>query len=125
MLGFTLIEAVVALAICSAMVVGLLGIRSTMMTQAREAGQVARANVLAGQLVGQWRLGEIDLPPGDRRSGVDAASGMRWELECQQQEVDPGVFLKCLVVRIYDQQRDAKELVAFDVWQSLEQKVRP
>lgn len=118
MWGFTLIEVVVALAICAAMLVSILAVRSQLIAQAQRAMQLSSANVLAGDLVASWQLGTLVIPMGERRTGTDDESRLHWQLVGDQEEIPPSGFLQRLSVRIYDQSPDVP-LVSLRAWKSL------
>lgn len=98
--GFTLIEAAAALAICSTAVVTLIGVRSRLVDQAMRASETATANVMAGELVARWRMGELTVSPGEQDSGANDDGSMRYLLTCDRMQVD-GTLLHRLKVQIF------------------------
>jgi len=116
--GFTLIEAVAALAICSAVVVALLAARGRLLRQAEHAERIATANVVAGRMAAQWQLGQLPVSIGERLGGHDDASAMRWELACKQAQTPDGAFLTRLDIDVYGQEQD-RPLVSLEAWRSL------
>ena len=117
--AFTLLEATMALALVASVLVAILLIRQRLMQQSRRAHVVAKANVLAGRLVAEWKNGSIYCDAGRERDGKDDATGYLWKLSCAQQEIEPGVFLKCLKVRVYADGMEEEPTVAFEAWQPL------
>lgn len=118
--AFTLIEVTAALAIIAATLVALVEVRGRLTRQAQHAARVAQANVLAGRLVAEWKNGRIQVEMGQQQKGEDGPTGLYWQLSGIQQEVDPGIFLKCLKVGIYADQETQNSIVSFDAWQPLQ-----
>lgn len=121
MIGFTLIEIVAALAVAGALIGGILLARQRLMRSAREAEVVAKANVLAGQVVADWRTGRMAIETNETKRDIDQNSGLRWRARCERDESGGGVFLKRLRVRVF---REANELrgqplVQLEAWEPL------
>jgi type II secretory pathway pseudopilin PulG len=115
--GFTLIEAVAAVAICATAVVALLGVRHRLTQDMVRAERLAEANVVAGDLAARWRLGQVRIDPHEQQSGQDERFGLRYELVCDPKEMDDGTFLNRLRVRVFGRQQD--ELVSLEVWRRM------
>ncbi len=117
--GFTLIEVTLALALAASVLVAILVIRGRLIRQSSRTQMVARANVLAGHLVGEWKNGHMPCDVGQEQQGKDSATGYRWQLNCNQQEVEAGIFLKCLRVKVYADPTEQEPTIAFEAWQPL------
>lgn len=125
--GFTLIEAVAALAICATALTGLLAVRHRLLRQAQQAAQVAQANVVAGELVGDWRSRQLVVEPGERVRGEDEGTGLAWQARCEQAQLTEGVFMHSLEVAVYPADADSrgdKPLVAIEAWQPIDGALR-
>lgn len=121
--AFTLIEVAVGLAIMSSAILSVLMLRNSLIKHSHHAKLVARANVLAGRLVGEWENGSISIEVGQRVEGKDETTGLYWGLVFSQQEFETQIFLKCLEVKIYIESNNQEPIVSFEAWLPLKQNV--
>jgi hypothetical protein len=119
-LSFTLIEVIAAVTLVSLLVVGLMEVRGRLIRQSQHASLVAKANVLGGYLVGAWTNESLKVDIGRDQEGIDSATNLFWQINCSRHEVEPGIFLKCLKVRIYAKANDQDAIVVFEAWKSFE-----
>ncbi len=117
--AFTLVEVAIGISLISLGLVTILVVRASLLRQSHHASMVAIANVVAGRLVGEWKNGTIPLDVDHEKEGTDQSTGFRWLLNCRQQEVEPGIFLNCLDVRVYADIKDQDPTVSFEAWQPL------
>jgi general secretion pathway protein I len=78
--GFTLVEVIVAIAILSVALTGLLAAIGNALRQTAQAGRMAEAGSLAQSLLA--RLGP-ELPLEERQQAGQFANGFRWRLNCE------------------------------------------
>jgi len=79
--GFTLVEVIVAIAILSVALTGLLAAIGNALRQTAQADRMAEAGSLAQSLLA--RLGP-ELPLGERQQAGQFANGFRWRLNCER-----------------------------------------
>jgi len=121
-IGFTLIEVVVALAIAGAMVSTIMVVRQRLMQSVQQAERVSQANVVAGNLVADWKTARLTIRPGDDTEGMDQQTGLRWRASCRQEEVESGLFMQSLWVRVFGNHQHGEPLVSLEAWQPIEVK---